>query len=345
MEDKKINKHTTTLSILVTGVLAYLLINPMEEPVQKPKKNTTQNQIKQAPEPTPPSVVMATVTLPPPPALEPAPVKSIAPLVAAPAKPTPASTKQIEPMSATLELKSAPKPAPIPITPIALTPLKSIAKQPRPIATPVLVKLAPKPTQKQIKPQEKTPVRKSTAQPKSTTETKKQGRPLLKLLEFGKGPSIEITWPSKTSERARLYDLFCQCYGMRVALMNDAGLLFDDQSPRGQAWGLNTDRFSGFVRQSQGRATRAETSDINSIRSHHGFRTGNTVRLFPRETDALLLGGLQNLIGDSYLNSKTIRAAYQVSGWRVRISDIYAGNNPIIGTIDLSGAVKTRCKI
>jgi hypothetical protein len=29
----------------------------------------------------------------------------------------------------------------------------------------------------------------------------------------------------------------------------------------------------------------------------------------------------------------------------VRISDIYAGNNPIIGTIDLSGAVKTRCKI
>ena len=305
----------TVMSVVVTGVLAFILVTPPDETVQKPQKPTEIALPKQQPAP----MQMASVTLPPPPALERTTIKPI----------TVTATVAPQKVIVRSPLKTETVPAP------KATPIKAMA-------APQILKPIVRPQPQ--KPEARQPAKQSPA-PKSATEAKQQGRPLLKLLEFGKGPSIEIAWPDNASERARLYTLFSQCYGMRVALMSETGNLYDQQSPRGQASPFNTDKFSGFVRQSQGQSAAAEASEINAIKNHHGLRFGNAVRLFPRETDALLLGGLYHLIGTAYTNNPTIRATYQVSGWRVHVSEIHTGNGPISGTVDLSGAVKTRCRI
>lgn len=49
---------------------------------------------------------------------------------------------------------------------------------------------------------------------------KENGRALLRLLEFGQGPSITISWPSSPKEMSRLYRVFRNCYGMKTALMD-----------------------------------------------------------------------------------------------------------------------------
>ena len=49
------------------------------------------------------------------------------------------------------------------------------------------------------------------------------GRPLLRLLEHGDGPRIDIAWPTDPRERSALFDTFERCYGMVVALVAESG--------------------------------------------------------------------------------------------------------------------------
>jgi len=303
------------LSILVTGVLGLVLITPEDKPQQKPQKVIS----KASPKPVRKlSIQMATVSLPPPPVLKTPTPKSIIPMVAQTA---PEVIRAPLPSKATKTSRIKP-----------LAPMPAVATKKTEISTKPMISNID--LSSQHKPVQKSPV--------ATTYL---GRPLLKLLEFGKGPSIEIAWPDRSSDRAKLFDVFRQCYGMRIALMNEAGNLYDDQSTSGAPWHLNTDRFSGFVRQSQGRAADAEISQINSIREHHGLYGGNAVRLFPRETDALLLGGLQSLIGSSYTDNQTIRARYQISGRRVQVGNIFTDGQAIDGTVDLSAAATAGCRL
>ena len=59
------------------------------------------------------------------------------------------------------------------------------------------------------------------------------------------------------------------------------------------------------------------------------------VRVFPREVDALLLGGLHRLIGPDYKKHNTIRARYQLQGGGVKIGNLNVDGAPFDGIIAL----------
>jgi hypothetical protein len=174
-------------------------------------------------------------------------------------------------------------------------------------------------------------------------ENVRQGRALLKILEYGEGPGIEIAWPADTRQRESLYRLLHRCYGMRTAMMDQSGLLFRSGTPAGQPWRPNLDRFSGFVRQPKGYLARQEAREANQITQLHRLGSGaRPVRLFPRRSDALLLGGLQQLLGAGYETADQIQGVYLIDGPNLSISSIRKDNRPVAGRIDLTGAQRCR---
>ena len=307
--------------VIGLAVLVWMLADPpVERQIQMPPpKPIAANE----PKPEPKSMAMAEVTLPPPPAPpEAAPEpKSVTPLTPE-AKPESTKATTVEPLQ-TQPQKLEPK---------AEAEVKTI----QPMAP------TPPPAQAPEKPKQAAPQPKPAPTPKHAAS---EGRPLLRLLEHGKGPSVEIAWPEAASHRRHLFRVFKQCYGMRVAVMAADGNLFDGASNPGQPWAVNLDRFSGFVRQSGGNAALEEHRTARQIRDRHGLWGATTVRLFPRGTDALLLGGLKHLIGGTYKQGARITARYQVTGWRVRVGGIAVDARPVAGHVDLSGSVQGRCVI
>ena len=171
-----------------------------------------------------------------------------------------------------------------------------------------------------------------------------RGRPLLRLLEHGDGPRIDIAWPESAGARERLFQSFARCYGMVVALMAPDGNLYSDQSDTAP-WAINLDRFSGFVRQSGQLGTSGERIwSLKILRRHPMAAGAATVRLFPRAMDALLIGGLHKLLGDDYGSAKSIDARYIQRGDAVVIDDIMANGLPVSGRIDLSHAAGRKCQ-
>ena len=132
---------------------------------------------------------------------------------------------------------------------------------------------------------------------------------------------------------------------MRIAVIDANGQLFNDASRPGQAWPINLDRYSGFMRQSSAGAALDEYRIVRQIRARHGLNSATAVRLFPRHTDAVLLGGLRNLIGGNYNGAKRIQARYQMSGSKVYITDITIDAKPVTGSIELSSGAIRRCII
>ncbi len=177
---------------------------------------------------------------------------------------------------------------------------------------------------------------KVTVRPKRNGAAAKEGRVLLRLLEHGIGPVVEIAWPSNAAARNKLYETLRRCHGMRVAVfVPDRGLFLSDSAPR-QAQTLNTDRYSGFVRQSQGSVVTAESRVGQQIRQRHSLAySGNSVRLFPRSEDAVLLGGLSSLTGTGYRNAQAIRAIYRQNGNKLYIENITMDHQNVEGRIDL----------
>lgn len=171
----------------------------------------------------------------------------------------------------------------------------------------------------------------------------RQGRALLKILEHGKGPGIEITWPANAQQRENLYQLLHRCFGMRTAMINSSGLLFRHDTPAGEAWRPNLDRFSGFIRQPEGYLARQEARDAEQIAQHHHFGTeAQPVRIFPRRSDALLLGGLQQLLGAEYATARQIQGVYEINGENLFISSIRKDNRPVAGRIHLTPPQRCR---
>lgn len=165
----------------------------------------------------------------------------------------------------------------------------------------------------------------------------KEGRVLLRILEQGSGPTIEIAWPDSSRERDRLFRQFQECYGMRIALMSPDGKLFEVTGGRGQAWKINLDRYSGFVRQSSGVISAEERRRARLIRDYHRIMfAAAPVRIFPRRVDAFLLGGLRRIIGAKYTNAKIIRATYRFPGNKVIVYGVRVDDRLMDGTIDLS---------
>lgn len=176
-------------------------------------------------------------------------------------------------------------------------------------------------------------------------EEVRRGRALLRILEHGTGPRIELAWPRDAGERERLYRRLRDCFGMRIAVVDWNGRLFRAEEAPGVPWELDLDRYSGFVRSPDGRLEREEMTVVKRIHDHHAGRvSGWPVRVFPRQVDALLLGGLQHLIGPDYARLKSIRGRYRLERARVLVDDIQADGQRYAGRIDLTPAGRTRCR-
>lgn len=173
-----------------------------------------------------------------------------------------------------------------------------------------------------------------------------EGRALLRILEHGSGPTIDIAWPAASGERERLYHHLKNCFGMRPALMDASGRLYAAEGRPGEPWAINLDRHSGFVRQARGQVTADERQDIRSITAHHaGLAQAAPVRVFPRAVDALLLGHLRHAVGDDYTQARVIRAAYRFSGSGVAVESIEVDGRRIAGRIDLAAAASRGCRV
>lgn len=172
-----------------------------------------------------------------------------------------------------------------------------------------------------------------------------EGRTLLRLLEHGSGPDIEIAWPQSPRERYRLQQQLSSCFGMRTALMNARGDLFVAEGARGQKWNPNLDRFSGFVRRPNGYLSPKERDEAERIRQYHRLgRTERVIRLFPRHVDSVLLGGLRQVLGASYDQARTIRAAYRLDGTTLTIEDIRADGVLLPGRIAFGDGLLGGCR-
>jgi hypothetical protein len=182
---------------------------------------------------------------------------------------------------------------------------------------------------------ESKPSPKTIAAPSESGIPPINGRVLLRQLEAGDGPGIEIAWPASQSERNALYRVFARCYGMTTAILGDDDRIYRAKDPAGADWRLNPDRYSGFLRQASGRAVPAERRELDHIRARHRIRGGLPVRLFPRAVDSALLGGLQQTTGARFEPNAVIRARYRLSGVVVRVTDIHSGGVRAPGEFDL----------
>lgn len=172
-----------------------------------------------------------------------------------------------------------------------------------------------------------------------------EGRALLRVLEHGSGPTIDIAWPVSASERERLYHHFKACFGMRSALIDQNGRLYTSDSRPGEPWVINLDRFSGFVRQTRGQVTEDENREVSIISARHRTLAGaSPVRVFPRSVDALLLGHLRHAVGEGYATSRTIRAEYTLRGSDVVIEHIEVDGRRLDGRIDLPPVAGLGCR-
>lgn len=221
------------------------------------------------------------------------------------------------------------------------------ATEPKPTSKPVFVKKHRVQEQKEITEQAVKSVAKPVVPSVVPVEKQKKemvhevtqteavgGRALLRVLEHGKGPQIEIAWPQTAAMRDALYQKLQGCFGMESALMDRAGNLFRTEDPRGQRWEINLDRFSGFLRQASGQLPHKEERKLDQISSRHGSLDRPVpVRIFPRRVDASLLGGLQAVIGQGYMSAGLIQAQYDKNGL---VTDIRLDGRLINGRVKLS---------
>ncbi|MBL6928900.1 MAG: hypothetical protein ISR44_06980 [Rhodospirillales bacterium] len=353
----------SVLVSLVAGVILVLVIflkdRPDERKIAKPVRPPTPHELPQ-PEPAA-EAVLAAISLPPPPVLpKPQPEATLKPL----------QTKEavVEPPKTVKPMEPTAKPERIETKPMVVKPLeKKVEAPPKP------KELKPRKPMKAVKAAQKAPVvkpRKSEpvpikakpriAEPKpepvqsetvhvsvrSGGQVAKEGRALLRLLEHGSGPTIEIAWPTGSSNRRNLYRTLSGCFGMQAILMDGSGNLFAAKGQKGQKWEINLDRYSGFVRQPAGFIAPQERTSADAIRRYHGFGWDRSVvRVFPRQVDSVLLGGLQQVLGENYSRTKVIRATYRQVGGALYIEGIEADGMKVDGRIAFNPKRGSGCRI
>lgn len=308
-QNQLLGRLSILLPVIVAGAIWFQQILESEnDSISRPIVEVSQKQ------PLMPSPKMSfdAVILPPPPA------------PSAPAKDVPVAERPaITPLKPAVQDVEIPKVKP-------LTPTTTNTK-------PEKQSIEPQDTQKQSEPTVEV-----SAQP-SAPEVR-EGRGLLKLLEHGSGPVIEIAWPNAQRDQKKLHQKLTQCFGMRTALMSRDGLLYIAQGVPGQRWSIDLDRYSGFVRQPEGGITQDERQQAKAIRNFHGGRRlGGVVRIFPRTVDAALLGGVRQMLSSGYATTKTIQARYVVQGGALYIQGIRADGVAKHGKIVLSPVTRGGC--
>jgi hypothetical protein len=304
------------LSLAVSLFLALALTFKLW-PSEIPERQAAIPALPEVPVAVAPPEASSSLRLPPPPV-------ALKPSAEAPVAVTALAARQAEPEPQVAPLEpSQVEPAPVP----SLRPLQAKVPDRRP--APKVSRMAEAVT---------APVS-AAADP----HTVREGRTLLRLLEHGRGPGIEIAWPAGRAGRQQLFHRFAACFGMRLALVDAEGKLFAEGGVRGQPWAPNLDRYSGFVRRPAGRLTASERRQAGAIAAHHG-RRGALVRVFPRRVDALLLAGLSQLVGPGYRAARTIRARYRQVAGRLSVEDVSVDGRAVAGRIELSRAMKASCR-
>lgn len=227
-----------------------------------------------------------------------------------------------------------------PIQPTPILPAKRITAA-KPVSEPVPSSAPPK--KLSIKPLKAAPAIKADGKPSvaSTTamvdgaQNTKSGGALLRLLEHGQGPVIEIAWPRRADARRALYRQLTQCYGVKAAVLAGGARLFAATGNVGETWPINMDRFSGFIRSPQGEAIAEEARVFASIADRHRLTDWRPARVFPRHVDAALLGGLGAVLGQRYKTARLIHAAYSWDRSRLILGDFTVDGRPLTGSVML----------
>ena len=81
------------------------------------------------------------------------------------------------------------------------------------------------------------------------------------------------------------------------------------------------------------------------VARHHRLADWRPVRVFPRNVDAVLLGGLQQVVGAAYGSARTITAAYTLHGRRLILGSVRVDGRAIAGAVDLTGAADSGCRL
>jgi hypothetical protein len=340
----------TWLSIIISGLLGIFLLVwlwPAKEVRVPPKEMVTEKTKRQIKldKPTKKSMDMTLtpIYLPPPPPPEPAELEvkqeAIRLEVLKPQRLLEKMAEEVKPMMPQTKTKLSELPRE------EIKPLKPTMK---PTPAPTIKKIIVKPQRQKsdVKPQEKINLEARKIVNDVDKKVVRSGRTMLKLLEHGSGPKIEIIWPTHPQDREALFQVFTQCYGMIVAIMNAQGGLFVAEGKKRQPWKINMDRYSGFVRKSAGRDTSAQRRVVHDIRAYHqALVSGPAIRIFPRRMDAVLLGGLKKLVGAGYIKSTTIKAGYRINGHQVIVERVQADGRNVSGRIDLSRSLQASCLI
>jgi hypothetical protein len=210
------------------------------------------------------------------------------------------------------------------------------------------LRLPPPPAAAAVAPKADTPTRlpapravePERADPATTGEN---GALLLRQLELGQGPDIQIAWPGDGSIRRQVHDRLARCYGMRLALMDDKGRLFAAEGEAGKPWRLNADRYSGFVRRPDRAPLAEDAAEAARLRARHGLGAAAIpVGIFPRLVDAALLAGLARLAGGGYGTAKFIQASYRLTSAGVGIDGIRIDGRAAPGGIELPAPTACR---
>ena len=174
-------------------------------------------------------------------------------------------------------------------------------------------------------------------------DTVANGRVLLRQLENGNGPEIQIAWPDQTRLKEKIYDILNKCYGMQTARMNSKDELFHSAGPSGVRWAINMDKMSGFIREVSGLIPQAEHLHVRRINQKHPNENFiSTIRIFPRVVDAHLLMNLRSLAGENYSTSKNISAAYGLKNNSILIQHVRVDGKEL-GRAFMLPSVKNQC--
>ena len=174
---------------------------------------------------------------------------------------------------------------------------------------------------KRSKPQAQTDVKVQTreqAQVKAQQKTKvvdvskhqsRASEQMLQQVEAGKGPSIEINWPSAVNQRKALFSTLVDCLGVGLGVLVNGNVTPIHDSGR---------QYSRLVRMVGGKMVEREArfhrqSGINGI----------AVRLFPRHLDSRLLAGLASMSSKPLSKYSQVQGVYVLNGGSLWVKNIY----------------------
>ena len=142
------------------------------------------------------------------------------------------------------------------------------------------------------------------------------GGVLLRLLEHGKGPNIEIGWPRRLVARRALHRHLTRCYGVRSAVLAANKNLYVMAGRPGHPWAIEMDRYSGFIRSPQGEPILKEAKLFQTIA----------------------------VLGEKYKTAKRIRATYRWDGESLKLGDFIVDGSRLEGVVMLPAVRGLNCR-